>query len=422
MTKAPSATVRFVYAEDAAPTISVSYAKSQWNKISMSAENDGSYQLPIGHKYEWSFDSAAYIAQSGTIDLTEAQEGDSKDIAVHMSKKPAGTGTVEDPYLISDASQLRWFAVQVNDSGKNSICAQLTNDIDLGNENWTPIGQYARNAYNGTFDGQYHEIQNLKITGSASNHYGLFGVVGTGTVKNLTVSGAVTISGSGYSSYGIAAIAGSLNSTGTIENCINKATVTGNYNTAGIVGYMSNSNGTVTSCVNTGNISGSNSVGGIVGQFYGKGTVDQCYNRGAIKAAVSKAGGIVGYLYVSSSYYKNTVASCYSTGKVSGNSSAAVVGSIYNTTYSTLDKLFFLEGESRTDSNAESKTSDELKALAPKLGGAFIKNSAGINDGYPIFRWQIPTYAVTFTITPADAEVTIEGQTGTHTDLSLIHI
>lgn len=414
MTKAPSATVRFVYAEDAAPTISVSYAISQWNKIPMSAENDGSYQLPIGYEYNWEFDSAVYIAQSGTIDLTKAQKGDTKDITVPMFKKPTGTGTVEDPYLISNASQLRWFASQVNDNGKNSICAQLTNDIDLGNENWTPIGKFSNSAYKGTFDGQYHEIQNLKITGSASNHYGLFGVVSTGTVKNLTVSGAVTISGSGYSSYGIAAIAGSLNSTGTIENCINKATVTGNYNTAGIVGYMSNSNGTVTSCVNTGNISGSNSVGGIVGQFYGKGTVDQCYNRGAIKAAVSKAGGIVGYLYVSSSYYKNTVASCYSTGKVSGNSSAAVVGSIYNTSYSTLDKLFFLEGESRTDSNAESKTSDELKALAPKLGGAFIKNSAGINDGYPIFPWQIPTYDVTFTVEPADAEVTIVGQTGTH--------
>ena len=415
MTKAPSATVRFVYAEDAAPTIKVTYYDSaKYKTITMTPEADGSYQLPIGYEYNWEFDSAVYIAQSGTIDLTKAQKGDTKDITVPMFKKPTGTGTVEDPYLISNTSQLRWFASQVNDNGKNSICAQLTNDIDLGNENWTPIGQYARNAYNGTFDGQYHEIQNLKITGSASNHYGLFGVVGTGTVKNLTVSGAVTISGSGYSSYGIAAIAGSLNSTGTIENCINKATVTGNYNTAGIVGYMSNSNGTVTSCVNTGNISGSNSVGGIVGQFYGKGTVAHCYNTGDITAAVSKAGGIVGYLYVSSSYYKNTVASCYSTGKVSGNSSAAVVGSIYNTSYSTLDKLFFLEGESRTDSNAESKTSDELKALAPKLGGAFIKNSAGINDGYPIFRWQIPTYAVTFTVDPADAEVTIDGQTGTH--------
>jgi len=413
--KKDAATARFVYAEDAAPTIKVTYYDSaKYKTITMTPEADGSYQLPIGYEYNWEFDSAAYIAQSGTIDLTEAQKGDSKDITVPKSKKPTGTGTVEYPYLISDASQLRWFAAQVNENSKNNICAQLTNDIVLGNENWTPIGQYARNAYNGTFDGQYHEIKNLKITGSASNHYGLFGVVSTGTVKNLTVSGAVTISGSGYSSYGIAAIAGSLNSTGTIENCINKATVTGNYNTAGIVGYMSNSNGTVTSCVNTGNISGSNSVGGIVGQFYGKGTVDQCYNRGAIKAAVSKAGGIVGYLYVSSSYYKNTVASCYSTGKVSGNSSAAVVGSIYNTSYSTLDKLFFLEGESRTDSNAESKTSDELKALAPKLGGAFIKNSAGINDGYPIFRWQIPTYAVTFTVDPADAEVTIDGQSGTH--------
>ena len=420
MTKAPSATVRFVYAEDAAPTIKVTYYDSaKYKTITMTPEADGSYQLPIGYEYNWEFDSAVYIAQSGTIDLTKAQKGDTKDITVPMFKKPAGTGTVEDPYLISNASQLRWFASQVNDNGKNSICAQLTNDIVLGNENWTPIGQYARNAYNGTFDGQYHEIQNLKITGSASNHYGLFGVVGTGTVKNLTVSGAVTISGSGYSSYGIAAIAGSLNSTGTIENCINKATVTGNYNTAGIVGYMSNSNGTVTSCVNTGNISGSNSVGGIVGQFYGKGTVAHCYNTGDITAAVSKAGGIVGYLYVSSSYYKNTVASCYSTGKVSGNSSAAVVGSIYNTSYSTLDKLFFLEGESRTDSNATSKTSDKLKALAATLGEAFITAPADINDGYPIFRWQIPTYNVTFTVEPADAEfteVTIDGQTGTHTD------
>ena len=411
--KKDAATARFVYAEDAAPTISVSYAKSQWNKIPMSAENDGSYQLPIGYKYEWSFDSAAYIAQSGTIDLTEAQKGDSKDIPVPMSKKPTGTGTVEDPYLISNASQLRWFASQVNDNGKNSICAQLTNDIDLNNVEWTPIGQYARNAYNGTFDGQYHEIKNLKITGSASNHYGLFGVVSTGTVKNLTASGEVSVT-SNNSSYGIAAIVGQLGGSGTIENCINKATVTGNYNTAGIVGYMSNSNGTVTSCVNTGNISGSNSVGGIVGQFYGKGTVAHCYNTGNITAAVSKAGGIVGYLYASSSY-KNTVSACYSTGKVTGtSSSAAVVGSIYNTSYSTLDKLFFLEGESRTDSNAESKNSDELKALAPTLGGAFITAPAGINDGYPIFRWQVPTYAVTFTVDPADAEVTIDGQSGTH--------
>ena len=44
----------------------------------MTPEADGSYQLPIGYEYNWEFDSAAYIAQSGTIDLTEAQKGDSK--------------------------------------------------------------------------------------------------------------------------------------------------------------------------------------------------------------------------------------------------------------------------------------------------------------------------------------------------------
>ena len=68
----------------------------------------------------------------------------------------------------------------------------------------------------------------------------------------------------------------------------------------------------------------------------------------------------------------------------------------------------------RHDSNAESKNSDELKALASTLGEAFITAPADINDGYPIFRWQIPTYTVTFTVNSADAEVTIDGQTGTH--------
>ena len=379
------------------------------------------YKLPVGYAYDWAFKCANYAKQTGKLDLTDLTDSKTESVSILMTAKTAWEGAdditkpsqVDSVYQITSGSELAWLAQEVNAGRGASYNAVLCNNIDLGNENWTPIGQYARNAYNGTFDGQYHEIKNLKITGSASNHYGLFGVVSTGTVKNLTASGEVSVT-SNNSSYGIAAIVGQLGGFGTIENCINKATVTGNYNTAGIVGYMSNSNGTVTSCVNTGNISGSNSVGGIVGQFYGKGTVAHCYNTGDITAAVSKAGGIVGYLYASSSY-KNTVSACYSTGKVTGtSSSAAVVGSIYNTSYSTLDKLFFLEGESRTDSNATSKTSDKLKALAATLGGAFITAPAGINDGYPIFRWQIPTYDVTFTVEPADAEVTIVGQTGTH--------
>ena len=412
MTKAPSATVRFAYADDANPNITVSYAKSQWNKIPMSAENDGSYQLPVGYKYEWSFDSAAYIAQSGTVDLTNAQKGDTKDITVTMSKKPTGTGTVEDPYLISDASQLRWFAAQVNDNNKNNICAQLTNDIILNNVEWTPIGQYARNAYNGTFDGQYHEIKNLKITGSASNHYGLFGVVGTGTVKNLTVSGEVSVT-SGGDTYGIAAIVGCMNDgfAGTVENCINKANVSGGKNVAGIVGYISSGSSSskkvVQNCANYGSISStSNNAAGIAANISGAVTIQSCYNRGIITGGGWRAGGIAAYL--SSSYA--TIKNCYTTGSVSGSDSNPVVGKKGS---GTISNCYYLDTLGK-DSNATPKTSDELKALASKLGEAFITAPAGINDGYPIFPWQIPTYAVTFTVDPADAQVTIDGQTGTH--------
>ncbi len=415
MTRAPFATVRFDYAKDAAPTIKVAYIESKWTKVPMSAEADGSYLLPVGYKYEWTFDSAKYISQSGEIDLKGAEAGSEKSIEIPMSLKPAGSGRKDDPYLIADASQLRWFAQQVND-GRSSICAVLTKDIDLGDEPWTPIGQYARNAYKGVFDGQGYTIKRLKITGSTSNHYGLFGVVGSGTVRNLTVEGTVTVTGSGSSSYGIAGIVGTMNdgTTGTVENCVNKATISGTQNVGGIVGYVAGGNYAsskeITGCVNTGTVSSNSyNAGGIVGYINGQVTVDSCYNRGNCTSGSYRAGGIAAYLY--SSYA--TVKNCYTTGvtKVAyGNNACAVVG---NKSSGAMKDCFYLSGLT-ADANATAKTSDELKALAAALGDAFVAAPKDLNDGYPVLRWQIPTYAVTFTVAPADAVVTIDGQTSTH--------
>ena len=411
--KKDAATVRFVYAEDAAPKIKVTYYDSaKYKTITMTPEADGSYQLPIGYEYDWEFDSAAYITQSGTVDLTKAKKGDIKDITVTMSKKPTGTGMAEDPYLISDASQLRWFASQVNDNGKNSICAQLTNDIDLNNVEWTPIGKNYNYPYKGTFDGQYHTIQKLSITGDASRNCGLFGYVDSGSIKNLTVQGKIELTGNGGSSYGAGGIVGQLYGTaGSIRNCRNDATIHGGQNVGGIVGYVaggySSTAKEITGCVNTGAVSANSyNAGGIAGYISGQVTVDSCYNRGTITGGGWRAGGITAYLYSSYATIKN----CYTTGTVTGSDSNPVVGkkssgSIANCYY--LDTL-------GTDSNATSKTSGELKTLADTLGKPFITAPAGINDGYPIFRWQIPTYDVTFTVDPADAEVTIDGQSGTH--------
>lgn len=405
MTRAPFATVRFDYAKDAAPTIKVAYIESKWTKVPMSAEADGSYLLPVGYKYEWTFDSAKYISQSGEIDLKGAEAGSEKSIEIPMSLKPAGSGRKDDPYLIADASQLRWFAAQVNDNSKSTICAQLTADIDLKDEEWTPIGKSTSYAYKGTFDGNDHEIKNLYVTGETSNYYGLFGVLGAGgTIRNLTVSGRVEITGSGSNSCGIGGIVGQLGGAGTIENCTNKAAVSGNYNTAGIVGRVGSSGGTIRACANLGDISGSNSVGGIVGQAYYKVTVSHCYNRGAVTASVSKAGGIVGYMNDTGAKFSN----CYTTGAVKGSNSAAVVG---EKTSGNLSGCYYLDTLG-TDSNAIAKTSDELKALAPTLGEPFMTDPADVNDGYPIFAWQVPTYAVTFHTGAAGASVTVNGVSG----------
>ena len=417
MVKKAAATVKFRYAADAEPTITVVYAKTQWDKVPMAAEADGSYLLPVGYAYDWTFESDSYITQTGTVDLTKVAADATETVDVTMSKKPAGTGDAAAPYQITDASQLRWFAQQVND-GRSSICAVLTKDIDLGDEPWTPIGQYARNAYKGVFDGQGYTIKRLKITGSTSNHYGLFGVVGSGTVRNLTVEGTVTVTGStyAYSTYGIAGIVGAMNdgTTGTVENCVNKATISGTQNVGGIVGYISSGytagKRVIQNCANYGDISSTgNDAGGIVGNVSGAVTIQNCYNHGTISGGNWRAGGIVSFL--SSSYGK--VLNCYTIGKATAKKGdfAQVVG---KKSSGTITNCYYLSTLG-TDSNATAVTETELKAVPKGLGDAFVAAPKGLNDGYPVLRWQIPTYAVTFTVAPADAVVTIDGQTGTHT-------
>lgn len=57
----------------------------------------------------------------------------------------------------------------------------LCTDIDLQNEEWTPIGTFA-NPFMGDFDGQGHTISNLKIT--SGQNVGLFGQITINSGKN----------------------------------------------------------------------------------------------------------------------------------------------------------------------------------------------------------------------------------------------
>lgn len=128
-------------------------------------------------------------------------------------------------YQISNGAELAWFADYINglvaaDTGLVKVDAVLTDDIDLGGNEWTPISlaTYVVDAYAGTFDGQNHSVANLKINATKAN-YGLFSIVNTGTIKNLKVDGNIT------SNNVVGGIVGKLQ-TGTIENCSFSGSVT----------------------------------------------------------------------------------------------------------------------------------------------------------------------------------------------------
>ena len=313
-------------------------------------------------------------------------------------------------WQISSGAELAWLAKEVN-AGRAKDCeAVLTQDIDLGNEVWTPIGKNGYGCeFSGTLDGQGYEVCGLYVDEKADIP-GLFGYVSGGTVKNLTVKG--TVKGNGNS--GTGGIVGKLSSTwkktGTVENCISEVTVSGNNNVGGVVGLMSGSYASsVKSCVNRGSVTGANSVGGLIGCMYGDGSLQDSYNRGSVEAKVSKAGGLVGYMNDKDAIAEN----CYTTGSIRNPQmdSAPAIGM---KSPGQVSNLYYLDTLG-TDSNAQAKTEQEMKSSAfpGELGESFFKDMLEpVNDGYPILHFQdtTPKYDVTLSVTPADAEVTMKDE------------
>ena len=143
------------------------------------------------------------------------------------TKFAGGTGTVADPYRISNGAELAYLAQLVNDGNDFSTkTVTLTNNIDLNNKAWTPIGN-SDSVFAGTFDGNGHTISGLyiNITGSYSPakkgrlYQGLFGCVEDGTVRNLIVTGSVTIRNE--KSVNVSYIGGivGINDGGDVQNC-----------------------------------------------------------------------------------------------------------------------------------------------------------------------------------------------------------
>ena len=274
----------------------------------------------------------------GSVDFT-ARTPISGDMTVYAVWKVPfeGSGTAEDPYIISDKETLKAFRDYVN-AGHNcaGLYFKLTADIDLENELWTPIGVGYGITFNGTFDGGGHSISGLNV--NTRDYAGLFGVVYNGHIKNLTVAGTVTSTG-GNDTGGIVGTLGDYDAMdGSVTNCHSSVTVTGSGGyTGGIVGQKYGS--TVSGCVNTGAVSDSDGdAGGIAGANFG-GAIENCYNTGDVFGGW-RAGGIAGSNSGREWTAPAEIISCYNTGTVSGGKN---IGGILGLSGGSVTNCYYLD-------------------------------------------------------------------------------
>lgn len=292
----------------------------------------------------------------------------------------SGEGTKENPYIINNLEELKWFRDDVNGDPSASVddgnsysgkYIKLNADIDLNNEEWLPIGYKNNDTFNGNFDGGEHTISNLKITKttenvSDSNRLGVFGKMIGGSISNLTVEN-VDITGSWY----VAAIVGDA-FTGTVNNCHVKGDLAiDGYWDCGFItgeGYAKISNCTVTG--NDGSYISSaegGNIGGIIG-FRGEGNIitENCSVTNVSITAADGAGGIAGSIH-----YGNTVSGCtVESIEVSvTDEDAESVGLIGGRCEGTESSPATLSGNTVTDSGADNNGEDTLALFGNSLSG-----------------------------------------------------
>lgn len=142
-----------------------------------------------------------------------------------------------DTYIISTPAELMEFARKVNEDGMEYINGILSNDIDMKDSIWIPIGsdktQEVSRSFKGTFDGNGYVISNLKMAKPDGNdddekwnngysRVGLIGCAEGATIKNVVVHNATL-----YGKWQIAAICGRISNRtengqtviGKIQNC-----------------------------------------------------------------------------------------------------------------------------------------------------------------------------------------------------------
>ncbi len=332
-------------------------------------DTDGSFTIKsdteLGFKHEngtflgWSKTAGGEVAfklkNDGSITPASVSVKKDETLTLYAVWSPiwAGSGTEAAPYEIPDVDKLTALQTQVNENGFSYTGKwfRLTNNIDLNNELWPPIGIDALHSFGGSLDGGGKTISGLKVE-TDRQWAGLFGSVrGTYgvpmTMRDLTLkNGSVKFTSSGTSCSGglVAAVEGetalelrnvvaeNLTVSGgrsgsggllgrgrvAMTNCHNRGgSVTGSYagGLAGM-GYSNLQDHVLAGCTNSAKVVGKRTAGGMTGnETHSYGSYTDCTNNGSISATQGYASGIA----AGGSYER-----CSNSGAVTGQQAAGI--------------------------------------------------------------------------------------------------
>ena len=344
-----------------------------------------------------------------------------------------GEGTKSFPYLITSGEELAYLASQVNNGQSyEGIYFELTEDLNLNNISWTPIGTTTA-SFRGIFDGAGHTISNVSIAiTSASNSvesYGVFGSIGGGNtyseIKNVEFSGididlaaTRTISNNTYG-YKIGIVTGVMYNHSKIANVIINSSNISDSGTitlrttqpiifiGGITGDAVNSSSNtadpgdgsrynIENCYANVNFDldiqsrygyidylGQYNVGGIIGRIKSQPVwPTACLYKGSIDATNAFTGPIFGAVVNNTSY---ATTSNYNT-LWNGNDAGSLTMTSYYTSYSTNSSIFTSTVTSgNTASSATYRRSTSTNSIAYVQGvnkGIYLTNESSMLSNF----------------------------------------
>ncbi len=192
--------------------------------------------------------------------------GSAEGATFEMIKAPQGTGTEDDPYLISTSDDWNAFATMTAQGANTGAYYKLTADIEVSKTVGTQD-----HPFKGVFDGG-NKTLNVQITDTANMGTAPFRCIQDAVIQNLKVTGSVT--GTIHAA-GLVGLSKRGNTKNTIKNCVVGTNVavnvpkagTDDYHMGGVVGHGFTSVLEMENVVYSGNMSsaGTKYAGGLLG-------------------------------------------------------------------------------------------------------------------------------------------------------------